>query len=988
MPVRSRSFFLIALLTLSASPPIGVSPASGQTSGSSIAGLQMLQGLTPEQRDAILRQVGAGGVGTTQGTGVRQQQANEELQSLTEQQQRAQQMSAEKQRAETERLSPFLQGEDWVVITIDSNPLPQVTLLTAQPSPSGASGAALGTPIPTAAGATTGQTGAPPNVTAGGYAVLPGQPEKGTPEAPRQLTEEEKRARQALIDLIRSKNPYQLSRDGVLALPGFAPIPLAGLTEQLAALRLGVEPALRDLYIRVTKLPLVKTGPTSLKPFGYDLFDRQISTFAPATSVPVPADYIVGPGDELDVQLYGNRNANFQLVVGRDGRVSFPELGPISVAGQTFNSVRAGLESRVERQMIGVRASVTIGETRTIRVFVLGDAKHPGSYTVSGLATISSALYAAGGVEPIGSLRNIQLKRRGELVRRLDLYDMLIRGDTTDDARLLPGDVIFVPPVGATVTVDGEVHRPAIYEVRNESSVADVIQLAGGLTPEADTAKAALTRIDSTLHRVVLQVDLGGPGAKTEAVHNGDALHVSRLRPTLDAGIVVQGYVYTTGAFAYHAGLRLTDVIRSVDDLKPNADLHYILIRRELPPDRRIVVLSADLDAALGAPGSAADVPLMARDRITVFDLQSSRDRVIQPLLEDLKLQSSIGRPDNVVRIEGRANVPGEYPLETGMTVRDLIRAGGGLSDAAYAGSAELTRYKVVNGEMRRTEVVQVDLAGVLRGDPAANLSLEPFDTLSIKEVEAWTDQEEVTLRGEVKFPGRYSIKRGETLKSVVMRAGGLTNFAFPEGAVFTRRELRDREQKQLDLLATRMQNDIAFLALQGTAANQPGAATALTVGQSLTTQLHQARAVGRLVINLQRMLRSPIGSASDVILRGGDELIVPKFQQEVTVMGEVQTTTSHLYRPGLSVSDYIALSGGATVRADRSRIYVVRADGSVITNEGGGWFRRRSDMQIRPGDTVVVPLNAEHMAPLPLWTAVTTILYNVAIAAAAVHSL
>ncbi|TLY57271.1 MAG: polysaccharide export protein, partial [Gammaproteobacteria bacterium] len=335
-----------------------------------------------------------------------------------------------------------------------------------------------------------------------------------------------------MIHLIRSKNPYQLSREGDLSLPGFAPISLAGLTEQLATLRLGAEPALRYLYIRVTKLPLNKMGPTALKPFGYDLFAREISTFSPATNVPVPSDYIIGPGDQLDVQLYGKDNSDVQLVVGRDGRVSFPQLGPISVAGQTFASVKASLEARVRRQMIGVSANVTMADTRSIRVFVLGDAKQPGSYTVSGLGTISSALYAAGGVKPIGSLRNIQLKRRGEVVGRLDLYDMLIRGDASQDARLLDGDVIFIPPIGPTVRVDGEVHRPAIYEFRNDSSVADVVQLADGLTAEADTTKLALTRIDAALHRVVLEVDLGARAGREEGIRNGDSLWVPRLRPT------------------------------------------------------------------------------------------------------------------------------------------------------------------------------------------------------------------------------------------------------------------------------------------------------------------------------------------------------------------------------------------------------------------------------------------------------------------------
>jgi polysaccharide biosynthesis/export protein len=1010
--------------------------AYGQTGGSPME--QMLQGLSPQQIGSLSQQLGTGGVGTAQGgtqgaVGLRQTPTSEEQQNLMLQQQRELLQDQQQQRAETRRLSPFLQGDDWVVVTIDWNPLPagnpppataaaptapaalggvttqQQNILgnltpglsgqsaLAQSAAAGAAGGAGAGANPTASGlaAATAAAMAPPaaqGVTAGGYGLLPlpctGQPncDAQLPTRP-ELTDEEKRQRDALIDLIRSHNPYQLSHDGVLAMPGFAPIPLAGLTEQLATLRLGQEPALRDLFIRVTKLPLSRHGPSALKPFGYDLFDHPISTFAPSTNVPVPAGYVVGPGDDLDLQVYGSKNFTLHLTVGRDGLVSIPEIGPVSVGGQTFASAKAQIESLVERRMIGVHGSLTMAETRTIRVFVLGYAKSPGSYTITGLGTMTSALFAAGGVQTIGSLRDIQLKRRGEVVRRLDLYDMLIRGDNTDDARLLPDDVILIPAVGPTVSVDGEVHRPAIYEIRNESSVADVIQLAGGLTPEADTGNLALTRIeaDTGLRRVVLSVNLGSAAGRSELVRNGDSLRVSRLRPTLDAGVLVEGYVYTTGAFAYRPGMRLSDAIRSVDDLKPNADLHYILIRRELPPDRRVIVLSADLTAALRDPGSQADLPLMSRDRIMVFDLQSSRDRVIRPLLDDLKLQSNAALPDEVVRIDGRANVPGQYPLEDGMTVRDLIRAGGGLSDAAYVGSAELTRYEIVNGASRRTEVIPVDLAAVMRGDPAANLRLEPFDSLSIKQIQQWTDQEYIRLSGQVKYPGTYSIKPGETLKSVVLRAGGLTQFAFPRGTVFTRKELREREQKELDMLALRMQNDIAFVALEGSVANQGGAAGALSVGQSLLTQLRAARAVGRMVIDLPRLIDSPVGSSYDVVLRDGDQLMVPKFEQSVTVIGEVQTVTSHLYRAGLSRDDYIAMSGGVTRRADKGRIYVVRADGSVVPSGGSRWFST-SSVQIEPGDTVVVPLNAEHLPPLPLWQAVSQILYNVAIAVLAIH--
>jgi polysaccharide biosynthesis/export protein len=1029
MPLMQRLAGFLAALSVTLL--IGIVPASGQSPGSiADTGLQILQGLSPEQRGAISGQFG-GASGNQNGLGNRTTPQTEEQQSLMLQEQRDQMEEEQKQRAEFERLSPFLRADDWIVVTVDLQPLPVEapqnplqpgaagTLPGVQPQnplsnlTPGANSASLaggvpstsGVPNASALGSTsgsalgqaaamgaTGSTTVPnPNATAGGYLPLPpsctGQQNCDTSVPTRtELTDVQKKERDELIDLVRSRNPYQLSREGMLLLPGFAPIPLAGLTERLATLRLGSEPALRDLYIRVTKLPLLKRGPMALKPFGYDLFDHPVSTFAPATEVPVPSQYEVGPGDELEVQLFGSRNADLRLTVGRNGLLSFPEIGPISVGGQTFAHVKADIEARVERQMIGVHASVTMGDTRTIRVFVLGDAKSPGTFTISGLGTITSALFAAGGVKPIGSLRNIELKRHGELVRKLDLYDMLIRGDTTDDARLLPGDVIFIPPVGPTVSVDGEVHRPAIYEIRNESTIADVVQLAGGFTPEADTGRLALTRIEASLQRNVLQVDLGSTAGRAATVRNGDTLQVSRLRPTLDAGVVVQGYVYTPGVFAFHAGMRLTEVLRSVGDLKPSADLHYVLIRRELPPDRRVTVLSADLDAALRAPGSDADPVLMARDRITVFDLLSSRDRVIHPLLEDLKLQSNIGRPDEVVRIEGPANVPGEYPLENGMTVRDLIRAGGGLSDSAFGGTAELTRVDVVNGDTRRTQLIQVDLGQALRGDPAANVVLAPFDTLSIKQVEAWTEGGTIALRGQVRFPGTYSIRPGETLRSILLRAGGLTQYAFAQGSVYTRTELRQREQKELDMLAARMQNDIAFVALQGSVANQAAAASAVSIGETLLAQLRQAKAVGRLVIDLPHILRSPAGSPYDVVVRDGDELIVPKFQQEVTVIGEVQTVTSHLYRPGLSRAAYIQMSGGETRRADSGRIYIVRADGSVAGGGGSGWFRRSSNVSVEPGDTIVVPLNAEHLPPLPLWQAVSQILYNVAIAVLAVH--
>ncbi|NDE88179.1 MAG: hypothetical protein EB048_11425 [Gammaproteobacteria bacterium] len=246
--------------------------------------------------------------------------------------------------------------------------------------------------------------------------VIPAEP---APEYP----EEERLQLSKVIDLLRQRNPYSIDRDGVLQLPGLRPIALSGLTDIEATKRLQAEPAFFKLKVELVRLPLDRTGYAALKPFGYELFNQRVSTFAPGSDVPVPANYVVGPGDQLNVQLYGSQNRNLRLTVGRDGRLNFPDLGPIDVAGKSFDSVAGEIESRVSRQIIGSQASVSMGVPRSIQVFVMGEARKPGAYTVSGLATMTSALYASGGISMTGSLRDIQLKRRGATVQRLDLYE-------------------------------------------------------------------------------------------------------------------------------------------------------------------------------------------------------------------------------------------------------------------------------------------------------------------------------------------------------------------------------------------------------------------------------------------------------------------------------------------------------------------------------------------------------------------------------------
>lgn len=790
-------------------------------------------------------------------------------------------------------------------------------------------------------------------------------------------------------DRLLRGNPYRLDTTGGLRLSGVPLIRLAGLDETEANERLRLEPGLRDFEVRLRLLPLERVGVEALRPFGYDLFAGAPSTFAPVTDVPVPAEYVVGPGDRLEVQLIGNTRARHSLVVNRDGRVMFPDLGPIPVSGIRFEEARERIEARVAEQMIGTQAVVTMGDLRSIRVFVLGEAERPGSYTVSGLATIGNALFASGGVKTIGSLRNIQLKRAGVVVQRLDLYDLLLAGDNSADARLLPGDVIFIPPVGSTVGVVGEIRRPALYELNGPGVASDLLYLGGGLTPEGDPRLARIERIDERGRRIVVDLDLTTPQGRSTALRTGDVLHIPAIRPTFTNTVEVRGHLHRPGAHQFRSGLRLTDVLPSAEELRPNADLHYVLVRREEPVSRRIEVFSADLAVAWRAPDTAANPLLQPRDQVFVFDLEAGRGEILEPILAQLRLQAAGGEPNRVIRAAGQVRSPGEYPLEPGMTVGDLVRAAGGLAEQAFRADAELARYEVRDGRVRRAEVLAVELDRAMAGDAVADIALRPHDTLVVKQISEWTQQEFVQVEGEVRFPGYYPITRGESLRSVIERAGGLTSLAYAKASVFTRESLQERERQQLEALTERMRQDLGTSALRaaqasGEAASQ--AADTLAVGQALLADLQRARPVGRLVIDLERALAAAPGATDDLSLRGGDRLRVPKQPQEVTVLGEVPNATSHLYRPGLTRDDYLRLSGGPTRKADKGRIYVVRADGSVETGAGSRWFRS-SGAVIQPGDTIVVPLDTERISPLPFWTAVTTILYNIAVAVAAVNS-
>ena len=753
-----------------------------------------------------------------------------------------------------------------------------------------------------------------------------------------------------------------------------------------------------------------------LEPFGYDLFAGSPTTFAPVTEIPVPAEYTMGPGDVLSVQLWGNQNQQLELPVSRDGTIDFPERGPVSVAGLTFQQARDHIIQLVSEQYIGVKAAVSLGELRSIRVFVLGEARTPGSYSVSSLSTITNALYVSGGIKKTGSLRNVQHKRNGKLLGTLDLYDLLLEGDTSADARLQAGDVIFIPAVGSRAGIDGEVYRPALYEIESGTTLQELIKLAGGLTPQAYPQVTRIERTNEDFLRIIAEADLTQSAGKQARVKSGDRVSVASIADVTGQYVEIQGAATRTGKFAWIPGMRVSSIIRNLDaDLLRFADTNYAAIVRTDPETQRISVLNLELRAAVTSPGSSNDLILQEKDKLLLFTdsgkvstaievdsnssvvsdekrqelarmreraEQNTREALFTPVLKRLKAQAGPYSPQQTMRISGPVRYPGEYPLPTTRSVKDAIFVAGGLTDSASMYSAELARRYTDDAGVEQTKIIEIDLANVMKGQ--SDNRLQSRDRLLIKSIPAFGANRTITLEGEVRYPGEYTFRDGETLKEVLARAGGLTDNAFPRGAVFTREKLRQLEAQRLREAEERLQGDLLGVQLEGDSFGGQNARRVDEV-KGLLEDVQSSRPVGRMVIDLPSVLADP--NYQRILLQDGDELTVPGIPQSVSVFGEVQFPTSHLHSEGLTVDDYLERSGGPTRQADEDRVYVVKADGSVMLPEKSAWFGSRSQ-QLQPGDTIIVPIDVDRLNQLELWTNVSQIVYQMALGAAAVGNL
>lgn len=829
-----------------------------------------------------------------------------------------------------------------------------------------------------------------------------------------------------------------------------------------------------------------------LSRFGASLFAGKPSTFSPVNDIPIPTDYILGPGDQLNIQLYGNKNENYQLVVDRNGKISFPELGPVSVAGQNISDAKANLINKISDLGIGVNANITLGELRSFRIFVLGESRTPGSYLVSGMATITHALYVSGGISNIGSFRKIQLKRRGKLIATLDLYDLLLSGDTSNDVRLQPGDSVFIPVATKTVAIAGNVNRPAIYELKNERSFKGLLRLSGGATPTAFLKKTNVTRITKSGFKTTKQVNLTTSKGLYSRVKNGDYVNVPGLVNEFKNTITLIGEINRPGKLPWYKNLTLTQVLTSENDFKVNADLDFIVILRHLKNGGDYEVISSSWNKIRS--GIKNDLTLKSRDRVYVFSRLSTASRnktlnkvssfiknqatldkapkitqikglikhpgtyplannsnllsiieasgglqpnadidyilikstdnktgkisftqtnlaeakniILNPLdqviifsnenskrtemiaadMQKLKAQATPEEPAPVINIRGVIKEPGLYPIAKNSFISDVIKAAGGLKYHALLSDTDVIRYQIVNGQKREVETITLNLEKALLGDKSHNIQLMPFDEVIVKQVANWTDaSRQVTIQGEVLYPGTYTIKPGETLNDILARVGGFSEWAEPRNAVFLRDSLRKQEQRELNFLADNMEKNL-LLAMKKDAGLYEGGDQVtgiLTMGQTLVDRIRNTPALGRLVISLNDNESSRYDATINMELKNGDKLIIPKKSSEVLVTGEVSRTASVIFEPGQTLQDYLNIGGGLTSRADADAIYVVHGDGSIEKYNNGGWFDSDNDITILAGDTIVVPADVNSISPFITWTSVSKILANFAITAA-----
>jgi polysaccharide biosynthesis/export protein len=782
--------------------------------------------------------------------------------------------------------------------------------------------------------------------------------------------------------------------------------------------------------------------------FGSNLFSNVPSTFAPVDRIPVTPEYVIGPGDELLIRIWGQVTLDGHFTVDRSGNVYIPQVGAIRVSGVPFDKLTDLLRAQIGRTFHNFDLNVNIGQLRSIQIFIVGEAKRPGSYTVSSLSTLVNALFASGGPAPLGSMRNIQVKRAGKSIINFDLYDLLLKGDKSKDVPLVSGDVIYIPPVGPMVALAGSVDVPALYELKAESTVQDVLALAGGLSTLAQNGQIRVERIVHHDARSVLDVQLDASGMATP-LSDGDILEIVPIIDRFKDAVTLRGNVADPRRFAWFPGMRIRDLIPDKDALLTR---DYWQQRNQLG----LPVLDSTPDVRRYAP----DAPVAQINGVGIGPTKTAA------MLGLPNAQGLYAIPDSDTNVYGN-NAPfgsgrsttensnesnstasatnvasGNYAPSSGSTATgDLGTDGspktsraGVLSSqdtTSNANSTNATASSVsaaVTGTAKRfpaknavvlsapevdwayaviqrlnrhdltTQLIPFNLGKVvLDGDNTQNLELEQGDVVTIfSKADIRVPQSQQTkyirLEGEFAAAGTYSVSPGETLRQLVIRAGGLTSNAYLYGSQFTRESTKVLQQQRLNDYAADLDRRIKLaeansannaISPQDEVANLAG----LQNARSVAMRLRQLSATGRIVLNVLPDSKT-VADIPDVPLEDGDTFVVPQVPQSVDVYGSVYTQNSFLYDPHKRAGDYIRQAGGGTRTADVRRSYIVRADGSIISRQYTSALEKFDSKRLYPGDAVIVPEQVDKRPLLRNLVDIATIVGQFGLGIAAINVL
>ncbi len=670
--------------------------------------------------------------------------------------------------------------------------------------------------------------------------------------------------------------------------------------------------------------------------------------------VPAGPDYVVGPGDTLSITLWGGISQNLNRSVDREGRVNLPDVGPLQIAGMPLVKAEGVISNALRSQYRNVQVAVTVAHLRTVRIYVVGDVQRPGAYEVSSLASSLNALYAAGGPTRIGSLRTLRHYRGNQLIDTIDLYDFLLHGVLEED-RIRAGDTLLVPPVGPQVAVSGAVKRPAVYELksigeadssREATSLATLLDDAGGVSVTAELTQVAVDRIDSRSHRET--ISLNAPDdedpAKLRAsivnflVRDGDRIHVSRILPFSERVVYMEGHVVRPGRKPYRDGMHLSDLLRSYRDLLPEpADKAEIV--RLVPPDLHPETLDFNVPEALIGNN---DLALQPYDTIRIY----SRYEADAPR----------------VTVGGEVLRPGTYSLSASMTASQLVRMAGGFKRDALLTSADLTSYGITDGKRVGSERSSLRIGdAVLKADHSADVLLKPGDVLTVHQITGWDDiGSSIRIEGEVAHPGTYGIQQGERLSSILRRAGGFRETSYPEGAVLLRDEVRLFEEKSREELIRQIETSSAAARIRPNLGSGDQSSTLQLIAaqqQEVVSRLKGQPPNGRLVIHVTFDLNTWENTAADIEVRAGDVLRIPKRPGFVLVSGQVYNSSAITFAPDMTAAWYLRRSGGPTEIANTRDIFIIRANGSVVGRHSGSWLDHDvMSAKMEPGDVLVVP--------------------------------